>query len=50
MDTLLNEIDRIRKFRNQVVHTPKKINPRMIQDYIFELERLNKEIKTTANN
>jgi len=47
---LLNEIDRIRKFRNQVVHTPKKINPRMIQDYIFELERLNKEIKTTANN
>ena len=47
---LLYEIDRLRKFRNQVVHTPKKINPGMIQDFIFELERLNKEIKTTANN
>ena len=47
---LLYEVDRLRKFRNQVVHTPKKINPGMIQDFIIQLERLNKEIKTTANN
>lgn len=46
---LLYEIDRLRKFRNQVVHTPKKIKPGMIQDFIFQLERLNEEIETTTN-
>ncbi|WP_116770091.1 FRG domain-containing protein [Maribacter litoralis] len=47
---LLYEIDRLRKFRNQLVHTPKKVKPGMVQEFIVELERLNEEIKTTANN
>lgn len=47
---LMYEIDRLRKFRNQVVHTPKKIKPEMIQDFISQLETLNEEIKTTTNN
>lgn len=47
---LMYGIDRLRKFRNIVVHTPKEINPSSINDYQDSLEKIINEIKTAPNN
>lgn len=38
-------IDRIRTFRNTLVHTPKKINSGQVQDYLISLEEIINELK-----
>lgn len=47
---LMYDIDRMRKFRNDLVHKPKKLNSGIVQEFIFMLERLINDIKTTPNN
>lgn len=43
------QIDRLRKFRNDLVHRPKKISPPMILDFTESLRRINEEIITRYN-
>lgn len=42
---LLYQVDRLRNFRNTLVHTPKKVSSEQVQDYMYLLEEVVKEIK-----
>lgn len=42
---LLYQLDRIRNFRNTVVHTPKKVHPGELHDFLVSLEQIKKQIK-----
>lgn len=44
------QLDRLRKFRNEVVHKPKKITPPMILDFTETLRMTKNEIVTRYNN
>jgi hypothetical protein len=46
---LAYQIDRLRNFRNTLVHSPKKISSGQIQDYLYSLEKILKEIKPVGN-
>lgn len=46
---LAYQIDRLRNFRNTLVHSPKKISSGQIQDYLYSLENILKEIKPGGN-
>jgi hypothetical protein len=46
---LAYQIDRLRNFRNTLVHSPKKISSGQIQDYLYSLENILKEIKPVGN-
>ena len=39
------QIDRLRTFRNTLVHTPKKVTTGQIQDYLFTLNDILKRLK-----
>lgn len=46
---LAYQIDRLRNFRNSLVHTPKKITSGQVQDYLYSLENILREIKPAGN-
>lgn len=43
-----NQIDRLRNFRNTLVHTPKKITSKQLQHYLYSLDNTIKQIKLNS--
>jgi len=39
------QIERLRTFRNTLVHTPKKISTGQIQDYLVMVEEINRQLR-----
>lgn len=44
-EDLLHQIERLRVFRNKLVHTPDKVKSGEVQDYLLTLDKLKKELK-----
>jgi len=41
---LLNDLDRLRRFRNTLVHTPNKVKANTVSDYLFLLDDIEKQL------
>ena len=46
---LINNMDKLRRFRNKLVHSPKNISEKDISPYMELLSYVNNEIKSEAN-